>query len=449
MFDALGDRLHGVFSGLSGRGKLSADDIDLAMREIRRALLEADVSLPVVKQVTNAISERAKGAEVLGSLKPEEQVVTIVNEELTRLMGETNVGLAMASKPPTIILAAGLQGSGKTTFCAKLARHLQKQGRAPLMVACDVQRPAAADQLEVLGRQIDAPVYRGDGKDPVKIASQGVKEAGKAGKDVVIVDTAGRTSVDEEMMAQLVDIRDAVDPTSVLLVLDAMTGQTAVDVASAFSDAVDFDGVVLTKLDGDARGGAALSVRAVTGAPIIFIGTGEKIDALEAFHPDRMASRILGRGDLQSLMEKAQETVEIEDPKDLQRRIKDGNLTLEDFLDQMRQVKKMGPISQLLGMVPGFKSATRGKDIQVDEDKLGRVEAIIQSMTPEERRRPDMINGSRRRRIAMGSGTSVQEVNQLLSQFKQMRKLMKQIGKGAIPAGLAEGLAGGQQLTHP
>jgi signal recognition particle subunit SRP54 len=448
MFDALGDRLHGVFSGLSGRGKLSEDDIDLAMREIRRALLEADVSLAVVKQVTGAISERAKGAEVMGSLKPDEQVVTIVNEELTRLMGETNVGLAMASKPPTIILAAGLQGSGKTTFCAKLARHLQKQGRAPLMVACDVQRPAAADQLEVLGRQIDAPVYRGDGKDPVKIASQGVKEAGKAGKDVVIVDTAGRTSIDEEMMAQLVEIRDAVDPTSVLLVLDSMTGQTAVDVAGAFSDAVDFDGVVLTKLDGDARGGAALSVRAVTGAPILFVGTGEKIDALEPFHPDRMASRILGRGDLQSLMEKAQETVEIKDPKNLQKRIKDGNLTLEDFLDQMRQVKKMGPVSQLLGMVPGFKNATRGKDIQVDEDKLGRVEAIIQSMTPQERRRPEMINGSRRRRIAAGSGTSVQEVNQLLSQFKQMQKLMKQIGKGAIPAGLADGLAGGQ-LTPP
>jgi signal recognition particle subunit SRP54 len=448
MFDALGDRLHGVFSGLSGRGKLSENDIDLAMREIRRALLEADVSLAVVKQVTGAIAERAKGAEVMGSLKPDEQVVTIVNEELTRLMGETNVGLAMASKPPTIILAAGLQGSGKTTFCAKLARHLQKQGRAPLMVACDVQRPAAADQLEVLGRQIDAPVYRGDGKDPVEIARQGVDEAGKVGKDVVIVDTAGRTSVDEEMMAQLVEIRDAVDPTSVLLVLDSMTGQTAVDVAGTFSDAVGFDGVVLTKLDGDARGGAALSVRAVTGAPILFVGTGEKIDALEAFHPDRMASRILGRGDIQSLMERAQETVEIEDPKNLQKRIKDGNLTLEDFLDQMRQVRKMGPVSQLLGMVPGFKNATRGKDIQVDEDKLGRVEAIIQSMTPQERRRPETINGSRRRRIAAGSGTSVQEVNQLLSQFKQMQKLMKQIGKGAIPAGLTDGLAGGQ-LTPP
>jgi signal recognition particle subunit SRP54 len=436
MFEALTDRLNGVFSGLKGRGKLTESDIDKAMRAIRLSLLEADVSLPVVKQLTTAISARAKGEEVMASLTPDQQVVKIVDEELARLMGEKNVGLPMASQPPTIILMAGLQGSGKTTHSAKLAKHLASQGRAPLLVACDVHRPAAAEQLAVLGGQIEVPVHREDGTDPVAIARNGIDEAARTARDVVIVDTAGRTTLDEAMMNELVRIRDAVQPTSVLLVLDAMTGQTAVDVAKVFSDAVDFDGVVLTKLDGDARGGAALSVRAVTGTPIMFIGTGEKLEALEPFHPDRMASRILGMGDVLSLIEKAQQSVGETDTKHLEERIKAGSLTLEDFLDQMRQVRRMGPIGQLLGMVPGLRNATKGKDLEVDEGRLNRIEAIIQSMTPDERRRPETINGSRRRRIATGSGTSVQEVNQLLSQFKQMRKVMKQIGRGRIPQGL-------------
>lgn len=437
MFDALSDRLNGIFAGLKGRGKLTESDIDKAMRAIRLSLLEADVSLPVVKQLTGAIAERAKGQEVMSSLTPDQQVVKIVNEELAALMGEQNVGLPMASTPPTIILMAGLQGSGKTTCTAKLARFLSKQGRAPLLVACDVHRPAAAEQLAVLGQQIEVPVYREEGvTDAIGIAGRGIKEAARTARDVVIVDTAGRTILDEAMMDELIAIKDAVNPTTVLLVLDAMTGQTAVDVAKAFSEAVDFDGVVLTKLDGDARGGAALSVRAVTGTPIMFVGTGEKVDALEPFHPDRMASRILGMGDVLSLIEKAQENVDLGDTKKLEERIKAGSLTLDDFLQQMRQVRKMGPLGQVLGMIPGIRNVAKGKDLDVDEGRLNRVEAIIQSMTPEERRKPELINGSRRRRIAAGSGTSVQEVNQLLAQFKQMRKLMKQIGRGRMPAAL-------------
>ena len=434
MFDALTDKLQGIFSGLRGRGKLSEGDIDKAMRAIRLSLLEADVSLPVVRQLTQAIAARAKGVEVTESLTPDQQVVKIVSEELTKLMGEANVGLPMASKPPTIVLMAGLQGSGKTTVCAKLARHFSQQGRAPMLVACDVHRPAAAEQLAVLGRQINVPVHREDGKDPVAIATRGLEAARASGRDLVIVDTAGRLTIDAEMMDELVRIKEAVQPTSVVLVLDAMTGQTAVDVAKAFSEAVDISGVALTKLDGDARGGAALSVRAVTGKPILFIGTGEKVEALEPFHPDRMASRILGMGDVLSLIEKAERTVDVDQAKKLEQKIRGGSLTLEDFLDQMRQVRRMGPMSQVLGMIPGFRNVAKARDLTVDEGQLDRLEAIIQSMTPSERRQPDTINGSRRRRIAAGSGTSVQEVNQLLSQFKQMKKLMRQIGRGGLPA---------------
>ena len=430
MFDALTDKLQGIFSGLRGRGKLTDADIDVAMRAIRLSLLEADVSLPVVKQLTTAIAARAKGAEVMESLTPDQQVVKIVSEELTSLMGEANVALPLASKPPTIVLMAGLQGSGKTTCCAKLARYFRAQGRAPMLIACDVHRPAAAEQLAVLGSQIDVPVHREDVKDAVAIARNGIEAARKTGRDLVIVDTAGRLTIDEEMMDELVRIKDAVQPTSVVLVVDAMTGQTAVEVAKAFADAVDFDGVALTKLDGDARGGAALSVRAVSGKPILFIGTGEKIDALEPFHPDRMASRILGMGDVLSLIEKAQATVDVDDAKRLEQKIRGGSMTLEDFLDQMHQVRRMGPMSQVLGMIPGFRTATKGRDLNVDDRQIDRVEAIIRSMTLQERRHPEIINGSRRRRIAAGSGTSVQEVNQLLSQFKQMRKLMKQMGRG-------------------
>jgi signal recognition particle subunit SRP54 len=430
VFDDLSEKLQKVFGSLRGRGKLTAADIDAAMRAIRVSLLEADVSLPVVKQLTNAIKERATGAEVMSSLTPDQQVVKIVDEELARLMGGTAARLPTSPRPPTIILMAGLQGAGKTTCSAKLARHYAAEGRAPLLVACDVRRPAAMEQLAVLGQQISVPVYRDESGDPVAIARAGIAEAARTGRDLVIVDTAGRLTIDVEMMGELVEIRDAVKPTSVVLVLDAMTGQTAVDVATAFSEAVKFDGVILTKLDGDARGGAALSVRAVTGAPIVFVGTGEKIDALEAFHPDRMARRILGMGDVLTLIERAQATVDEDSAKDIERKLRTGKVTLEDFMEQMRQVRKMGPISQILGMMPGMG---RLKGLEVDEKQLDRVEAIVRSMTPQERRRPEIINGSRRQRIAAGSGTSPQEVNQLLTQFKQMQKLMKRFGKGGRP----------------
>ncbi len=430
MFDDLSEKLQKVFGSLRGRGKLTAADIDAAMRAIRVSLLEADVSLPVVKQLTNAIKERATGAEVMSSLTPDQQVVKIVDEELARLRGGTAARLPTSPRPPTIILMAGLQGAGKTTCSAKLARHYAAEGRAPLLVACDVRRPAAMEQLAVLGQQISVPVYRDESGDPVAIARAGIAEAARTGRDLVIVDTAGRLTIDVEMMGELVEIRDAVKPTSVVLVLDAMTGQTAVDVATAFSEAVKFDGVILTKLDGDARGGAALSVRAVTGAPIVFVGTGEKIDALEAFHPDRMARRILGMGDVLTLIERAQATVDEDSAKDIERKLRTGKVTLEDFMEQMRQVRKMGPISQILGMMPGMG---RLKGLEVDEKQLDRVEAIVRSMTPQERRRPEIINGSRRQRIAAGSGTSPQEVNQLLTQFKQMQKLMKRFGKGGRP----------------
>ncbi len=435
MFDTLSDKLQGVFSGLRGRGKLTPADIDKAMRGIRLSLLEADVSLPVVKQLTTAIKERATGDEVMSSITPDQQVVRIVNEELTRLMGGTRVSLAMAPSPPTVILMVGLQGSGKTTCTAKLARLLLNDGRAPLMVACDVYRPAAMEQLAVLGAQVGVPVHMDKGStDPLAIARGGIALAKRTGRDVVIVDTAGRLSIDDEMMAELVAIRDTIKPTSVVLVVDAMTGQTAVEVASAFDAAVQFDGVVLSKLDGDARGGAALSIRAVTGKPILFVGTGEKVDALEPFHPDRMASRILGMGDVLSLIEKAEQTVDVDDAKRIEERLRGGNLTLDDFLEQLQQVRKMGPLGQIMGMIPGFSKAAKMKDVEVDERRIDRIEAIINSMTMPERKRADIINGSRRRRIALGSGTTVQEVNQLLAQFKQMQKLMKRMGKGGMPS---------------
>ena len=435
MFDALTDKLQGVFSGLRGRGRLTEADIEKAMRAIRMSLLEADVSLPVVKQLTTAIKERATGDEVMSSITPDQQVVKIVSEELTRLMGGTNTGLAMASTPPTVILMAGLQGSGKTTHTAKLARLLTSEGRSPLMVACDVHRPAAMEQLAVLGEQVGVPVHRDEGAtDPVAVARAGIAAAKRAGRDVVLVDTAGRLTIDAAMMGELVAIRDAVKPTSVILVVDAMTGQTAVDVAVAFQEAVQFDGVILSKMNGDARGGAALSVRAVTGTPILFVGTGEKVDALEAFHPDRMASRILGMGDVLTLIEKAQQNVNEADARRIEEKMRGGNLTLDDFRDQLRQVRKMGPIGQVMGMIPGLGQAGKLKDVQVDERRIDRIEAIISSMTLSERARPDIINGSRRRRIAQGSGTTVQEINQLLAQFKQMQRLMKRMGKGGLPS---------------
>jgi len=435
MFDQLSERLQTTLSDVRQRGKLSEADVDAAMREIRLALLEADVNFKVVKQFTAQVKERCLGAGVLDSLDPGQQVVKIVNEELAGLMGGASRDLAFASSGTTVILMAGLQGSGKTTACAKLAKHLAKDGKDVALAACDLQRPAAVDQLVTVGKQAGATVYsQGTDRDPVEVAEWALGQAKGDGRDVLIVDTAGRLHIDEELMDQLVAIRKRTKPHDVLLVLDAMTGQDAVNVAEQFSERAEFDGVVLTKLDGDARGGAALSVKAVTGKPIIYASTGEKLEELERFHPERMASRILGMGDMLSLIEKAEEQVDRDQATDLERKIRQETFTLEDFLGQMRQVRKMGPITNLLGMMPGMGGAMKElRNANVDESELDRLEAIILSMTPAERARPDIINGSRRKRIALGSGTTVQAVNQLTKQFGQMRKLMKQLAEGKMP----------------
>jgi signal recognition particle subunit SRP54 len=432
MFDSLSDKLQSTLSDLKGRGRLSEEDLSRATREIRLSLLEADVNLKVVKEFVAKVKERALGADVMKSLTPGQQVVKIVHEELTELMGSGSSKLAFAGRPPTVILLAGLQGSGKTTAAAKLALLLRKEGKTPALVACDLQRPAAIDQLEQLGKQIQIPVYRRDDtKDAVAVARYGLEQAAAQGRDVVIVDTAGRLHIDEELMEELAAVRRAVKPTNVLLVLDAMTGQDAVSVAEAFRERVDFDGVVMTKLDGDARGGAALSVKAVTGKPIKLASTGEKLDQLEYFHPDRMASRILGMGDVLTLIEKAEAAVEKDEQEELERRMRQGQFTFDDFLASYRMMRKMGPVANVLGMIPGLGKQMRG--VKVDDRDLGRVEAIVLSMTPQERRSPDIINGSRRARIARGSGTSVQQVNQLLQARKQMAKMMKQLGSGKMP----------------
>jgi signal recognition particle subunit SRP54 len=435
VFDQLSDRLQATLSEVRARGKLTESDVDAAMREIRLALLEADVNFRVVKAFTKELKERCLGSEVLESLDPGQQVVKIVNEELTGLMGGSGRELAFSSSGPTVILMAGLQGSGKTTACAKLAQHLVKGGKNVALAACDVYRPAAVDQLVTVGGRAGAHVYeQGTDADPVEIAAWALDRAREDGRDVLIVDTAGRLHVDEELMAELARIRKRTKPHDVLLVVDAMTGQDAVGVAESFAEAAEFDGVVMTKLDGDARGGAALSVKAVTGKPILFASTGEKLDAFEAFHPDRMASRILGMGDVLSLIEKAEEQVDQRQAEDLQKKLEDDRFTLEDFLQQMRQVRKMGPLSGLIGMLPGMGAMKQLKGAEVDEGELDRVEAIILSMTPEERVNPGVINGSRRKRIALGSGTRVQHVNQLLKQFEQMRKLMRQMVSGNMPS---------------
>jgi signal recognition particle subunit SRP54 len=433
MFENLSQRLQGVFGKLTGRGRLSEADIDAAMREIRVALLEADVNFQVVKEFVARVKERSLGSDVMKSLTPGQTVVKIVLDELTGLMGGGESKLVFSGRIPNVIMLVGLQGSGKTTAAAKLANMLRKQGRRPLMVACDVYRPAAIDQLQALGRELDIPVYRGeDGADPVDIAKAGVKAAVADMRDVVLVDTAGRLHIDEEMMAEAARIRDAVRPDQVLMVIDAMTGQDAVTAASAFAERVDFDGVIVTKLDGDARGGAALSVRAVTGKPIKFVGVGEKLDALESFFPERMAQRILGMGDVVSLIEKAQETIDAGDQAALEAQLRSGEFTLDDFLSQLTQVRKMGSLRDILGMIPGIGAAQRAQlaDAEVDEKALDRTQAIILSMSAAERRRPALINGRRRARIATGSGTSVQEVNRLLDQFTQAKKLMKQMTRG-------------------
>jgi signal recognition particle subunit SRP54 len=435
VFDQLSDRLQATLSDVRSRGKLSEGDVDAAMREIRLALLEADVNFKVVKSFTATLKERCLGAEVLSSLDPGQQVVKIVNEELTGLMGGTGSELAFASSGPTAILMAGLQGSGKTTACAKLARFLGESGKKDVaLAACDVYRPAAVDQLVTVGGRVGAHVYeQGTDADPVEIAAWALEQARTERRDVLIVDTAGRLHVDQELMDELAKIRKRVKPHDVLLVVDAMTGQDAVGVAESFAEAAEFDGVVMTKLDGDARGGAALSVKAVTGKPILFASTGEKLEAFDKFHPDRMASRILGMGDVLSLIEKAEQQIDEKQALDLEAKLKSNNFTLEDFLQQMKQVRKMGPISGLLGMLPGMGAMKQLKNANVEESELDRVEAIILSMTPEERANPGLIKGSRRKRIANGSGVKVQHVNQLVKQFDQMRKMMRHMASGKMP----------------
>src|SRR5215207_6105133 len=434
MFDSLSEKLQATLADVRSRGTLTEDDVNAAMREIRLALLEADVNFKVVKQFTATVKERCLGAEVVGQLNPGQQVVKIVHEELAALMGGASVGLSFAPRPPTVIVMAGLQGSGKTTASAKLARHLNAEhGSSVALAACDVYRPAAVDQLVKVGAQVGADVYeQGTERTPVEIARWALDRAKSEGKDVLIVDTSGRLHVDEALMGELVDIRKAVRPTSILLVVDTMTGQDAVNVAEQFAAAVRFDGVLMSKLDGDARGGAALSVKAVTGKPILFASVWEKLDQFEAFHPDRMAQRILGMGDVMSLIEKAEQQFDEDEAKELERKLRKDEFTLEDFLKQLRQLRKMGPLTSLLGMMPGF-AGQQMKGLKVDEKELDRVQAIILSMTPEERRRPELIKGSRRLRIAKGSGTNVQAVNQLVKQFGQMRKVMKQIGRGKMP----------------
>jgi signal recognition particle subunit SRP54 len=430
VFDTLSDRLQGALGDLRKRGTLDDEAISKAMREIRLALLEADVNFQVVKDFVARVRERAVGEDVLKSLTPGQQVVKIVHEELTALMGTGDSQLAFAGRPPTVILLAGLQGSGKTTAAAKLALLLRKDGKQPALVAADLQRPAAIDQLEQLGRQIQVPVYSAERSDPVKATREGIAAAEG---DVVIVDTAGRLHVDEGLMDELAAVRSEAKPTNVLLVLDSMTGQDAVSVAQEFQERVDFDGVVLTKLDGDARGGAALSVKAVTGKPIKLVSVGEKVDQLEYFHPDRMASRILGMGDVLSLIEKAEAAVEEDDRAELERRMMQGEFSFDDFLKSYKMLRRMGPLQGVMKLIPGLGNQLEGLD-QVDEKQLARVEGIILSMTPRERALPHLIDGSRRQRIARGSGTEVQQVNQLLEARKQMAKLMKQMRSGKTPS---------------
>ncbi|MGN6673640.1 MAG: signal recognition particle protein [Thermomicrobiales bacterium] len=445
MFESLSDRLQGIFQRIGNRGRLTEKDIDEAMREVRRALIEADVNLGVVKEFIAAVKERALGAEVLKSLSPGQQVIKIVHEELINLLGNDQVPLVKATQPPSVIMLVGLQGAGKTTHAAKLAVHLRKQGQTPLLVAADVYRPAAVNQLQALGKQINLPVYdEGVSAAPPQIVERALRVAREKGNGTVIIDTAGRLQINEQLMQELEDVKAVAKPDDILLVADAMTGQEAVNVAREFNERVGLTGVLMTKMDGDARGGAALSIRRVTGVPIKFLGTGEKVDALEPYYPDRLASRILGMGDVLSLIEKAQQQFDADQAKEMEKKVLAGRFDLEDFLNQLQQVKQMGPLNQLLEMIPGLGTAARKQDVQVSDDDLKHIEAIIRSMTPQERRSPQLIKGSRRRRIANGSGTSIQEVNELLNQFKQMQRMMASLGK----AGLA-GLGGGKRGRFP
>ena len=424
-FEGLSEKLNSVFKGLRGKGRLTEEDIKLAMREVRMALLEADVSYKVVKDFVAKVSERAVGAEVLDSLTPAQQVIKIVNEELTALMGGANARLTFANNPPTVVMMVGLQGAGKTTNVAKLAGLLRRQGKRPLLAACDVYRPAAITQLQVVGAQLGLPVFEMGQIDPVTIAVEAVKYAKDHGNDIVFLDTAGRLHIDEQLMDELKRVKAAVKPNEILLVVDAMTGQDAVNAATAFDEALGIDGVVLTKLDGDARGGAALSIRAATGKPIKYIGTGEKLDMLEPFHPDRMASRILGMGDVLSLIEKAEQHVDEEKAKKLEEKLKKNRFTLTDYLDQLNSMKNMGSLQDLAGMVPGLDAKALA-GAKIDEKAMARTEAIILSMTPAERETPSILNSSRKRRIAAGAGVGVVDINRLLKQFEMMQTMARQ-----------------------
>ncbi|MCX7781317.1 MAG: signal recognition particle protein [Negativicutes bacterium] len=429
VFEGLSEKLQQTFKKLRGKGKLSETDVTEALRDVRLALLEADVNFRVVKDFIARVKERAIGQEVLQSLTPAQHVIKIVHDELTTLMGATQSRITVSSRPPTIIMLVGLQGAGKTTTAGKLANLLKRQGKRPLLVAADVYRPAAIKQLQVLGEKLEIPVYvQEDNKNPVQIAKAAADYALSHARDTVIIDTAGRLHINEELMAELRNIKQTVKPHEILFVADAMTGQDAVTVAETFNNELGLDGVILTKLDGDARGGAALSIRAVTGRPIKFAGMGEKLDALEPFHPDRMASRILGMGDVMSLIEKAQNSIDLEQAKEMERKLRKEDFTLDDFLEQLRQVRKLGPLDQILGMIPGMGSLQKKlQGAEFDEKELKRTEAIICSMTKKERRDPSIINGSRRKRIAIGSGTRVQDVNRLLKQFVEARKMMKRL----------------------
>jgi len=448
-FESLSSRLQNVFSKLKGKGKVSENDVAEAMREVRLALLEADVNFKVVKDFIAKVKEQAIGLDVTKSFTPGMVIIDIVNKELTELMGGTQSKLAKANKPPTVIMMVGLQGAGKTTSSGKLARLLQKGNHKPLLVACDIYRPAAIKQLQVLGEQINAPVFAmGDQVSPIEIARNGLQHAKENGNDYVIFDTAGRLHIDEALMAELKEIHTIVNPDEVLLVVDAMTGQDAVNVAQSFHEQLELTGVILTKLDGDTRGGAALSVKAVTGKPIKFAAMGEKIDSLEPFHPERMASRILGMGDMLSLIEKAQAGIDAEKAAEMERKMRNAEFTFDDFLEQMAQVRNLGPLDQIMDMLPGMgKMKGNMKDLKVDEKQIGRIEAIVRSMTSEEKQKPELLNHSRRKRVAAGSGTTIVEVNRLIKQFDDMRKMMKQFSSMMGPNGPKgmKGLKGGKK----
>ncbi len=437
IFSGLAEKLQSTLKKLSSKGKLNEKDVDSALREVKLALLEADVNYKVVKNLINNIKERAVGHEVMESLTPGQQVIKIVNEELTKLMGGQQSEINISAEPPTLIMLVGLQGSGKTTTAGKLAKMFKNEGKNPLLVAGDIYRPAAIRQLQVLGERLEIPVFSmGDKQNPVDIIKAGLSKAETAGNDIVILDTAGRLHIDEEMMDELQDIKESTNPDEILLVVDSMTGQDAVNVSENFDNKLGVNGVVLTKLDGDARGGAALSVKAVTGKPIKYIGTGEKLDDFEAFHPDRMSNRILGMGDVLSLIEKAEQSIDKEKAKKLEERLKNNQFTFEDFLDQLEQLRDMGPLDEIMGMIPGMSGAKQLKNLQVDEKQLDHIEAIINSMTKKEKVDPNVINGSRRKRIAKGSGTSIQEVNRLLKQYRETKKMIKKFnsskGKGLM-----------------